>query len=137
MSSDGPLALNRYLPSGERAMPHGRVPTLMLVTISSLCTSITDTVPEPPLLPYRKGSSLPIFKLMGRSPVRRVMDLMGVNLLASITLTKPTDSEGTKAIPALGRNATLRGRGGTLKWPTTVYPAVSMASTSPPLSQVT
>ena len=42
------------------------------------------------------------------------------SMLESMMLTSPTDSEGTKATPALGKNATVRGRGSTLKWPTIV-----------------
>src|SRR5665213_1829611 len=29
-SSDGPLAANKYFPSGEMVIPHGRVPTLIV-----------------------------------------------------------------------------------------------------------
>ena len=33
-SSDGPLALKRYLPSGENVIPHGRLPTGMVFSNS-------------------------------------------------------------------------------------------------------
>ena len=42
----GPFAENKYFPSGESAIPHGRVPTLMVFS-----TSIS--VPRPPRTPFR------------------------------------------------------------------------------------
>src|SRR5258708_6472467 len=49
-SSDGPLAANRYLPSGESAIPHGRVPTLIVLSTSHVPASSTHTVPPRPVL---------------------------------------------------------------------------------------
>src|SRR5262249_9493330 len=49
-SLDGPLAANRYLPSGDSAMPHGRLPTVMLSSTSKLFVSTTATVPPRPVL---------------------------------------------------------------------------------------
>src|ERR1039458_8895609 len=43
-SSDGPLAANRYFPSGEKAMPHGRLPTGMAFSTSNVLASTTTTV---------------------------------------------------------------------------------------------
>jgi len=49
-SSEGPLAAKRRRPSGERAMPQGRVPTLMVLTTSAVAASRTQIAPaRPPL----------------------------------------------------------------------------------------
>src|SRR4029077_4262233 len=49
-SLDGPLAANRYLPSGDRMMPQGRAPTLMLPVTAKLVVSTIATVPPRPVL---------------------------------------------------------------------------------------
>src|SRR5581483_11572441 len=49
-SSDGPFAANKNFPSGEIAMPHGRGPTLIAPSTSSVAASSTHTVPARPVL---------------------------------------------------------------------------------------
>src|SRR5262249_57957559 len=110
----GPLPLPRMLvtkadaPLGKKAIPRGLVPTRIVPFAERLATSITDTDPPLPLLPYARvpfgDTAIPA----GLLPTS--IDLMTVRSAARITDTVLLPLLPTNTMLESGVTATARGR---------------------------